>query len=381
MSYTHGVYISEAETAITAPVTGYSGLPVCIGTSAKGPANTPTLITRYEEGTDIFGSSSDWEACTINEFLYMEFALYGQSPVVIIRASEAGAQGIIDALGHVGEVFHKYRLVPGIILAPGWSHLPEVAAVMSQEASKVSGVFRCISICDAPGDSYADIPSWKTSKNYVSSRQILCWPKVKLGTRAYHMSCHLCGVMNATDNSRGDVPYKTPSNEILQCEGCVNDAGDEVLLTLEQANYLNGQGVVTALNWTGGWRVWGNNTCAYPANTDPKDRFIPVRRMFDYIGNTFINTFWQKADQPMTIRLIREVVNSFNLYLNGLAARDMILGGRIEFRENENVLTDLMNGILRFHVFVTPPVPAETIEGILEYDPDYLSALYEAVRG
>ena len=63
-------------------------------------------------------------------------------------------------------------------------------------------------------------------------------------------------------------------------DSCVTDDGREVDLGLETANYLNGQGIVTALNWTGGWRAWGNRTGAYPDNTDVKDKFISVRRIF-----------------------------------------------------------------------------------------------------
>jgi phage tail sheath protein FI len=65
--------------------------------------------------------------------------------------------------------------------------------------------------------------------------------------------------------------------------------------------------------------------------------------------------------------------------LNGLAAREFILGGRVEFLESENPLTNLMDGIMRFHLSVTPPPPAEQIVGILEFDPQYLSTLFEAV--
>lgn len=394
MAYTHGVYISEVETAVVSPAEGYAGLPVVVGTSPKGPVNEPQLITRYEDAVEIFGYSDDWDKYTLCEFMYSQFVLFAQGPAVMITVDTTGkdvkseiiggynaTSGKYTGLELVNEVFHRFRAVPGIILAPKYSKLPEVAAVMHAKADSVSEVFRCIALADAPGNVFSEIPTWKDTKNYTDERLIVCWPKVKLGDKVFHLSTQLCGVMNRTDNERGDVPYKSPSNELLQCDSCVNDKGAEVMLTIADANHLNGNGIVTALNWTGGWRVWGNRTCAYPANTDPKDCFIAVRRMFDYVGNTFINTFWQKADGPMTVRMVREVVNSFNLYLNGLAARDMILGGRIEFRESENVLTDLMNGTLRFHVMLTPPVPAETIEGILEYDPEYLSALYEAVRG
>ena len=99
----------------------------------------------------------------------------------------------------------------------------------------------------------------------------------------------------------------------------------------------------------------------------------------DYLGNTFVTTFWQKTDEPMTPRLVRTIVNSFNLYINSLVAIEALLGGRVEFREDENAYTDLMNGVLKFHVFITPPVPAEVIEGVFEYDPEYLSTLYDAI--
>ena len=39
-------------------------------------------------------------------------------------------------------------------------------------------------------------------------------------------------------------------------------------------------------------------------------------------------------------------------------------------------MTDLIDGIMRFHLRITPPVPARDIEAIYEFDPDNLSALF-----
>lgn len=280
----------------------------------------------------------------------------------------------------VNDVYPKYRLIPGLLGCPKYSQLPEVAAVMRAKTENVNGLFTCSCVVDIPAvNTYTAAPEWKTQNNYVGERQIVCWPKVALGGKVYHLSTQVIGLINSVDTKRGDIPYKSPSNELLQIDSCVLDSGEEVMMSIEQANYLNSQGIVTALNWTGGWRAWGNRTGAYPGSTDVKDVFISVRRMMDYLGNMFITTFWQKTDEPMTPRLIRTIVNSFNMYINSLVAIEALLGGRVEFREDENAYTDLLNGILKFHIFITPPVPAEVIEGVFEYDPEYLSTLYEAV--
>lgn len=471
MAFRHGVYKSEVPTSFVAPSQGEAGLPVIIGTAPvylgdKDCVNSPKLVYSYEEAVKYFGYLDDYEHYTLCEFIYSQFALFGQSPCVLINVFDpakhktvntseeadgkeyqpvdgkvslgagvmsaadksgktydllyddegnayistdaaikiktitkaapenvtateiiggvSGTTGQYTGLELVNQVFPKFALIPGLIGAPGWSENSGVAAVMRAKADKVSGIFTCSCVVDIPCDSsgasvYSDVPQWKNQHNYVGERMIACWPKIKLDDKTFHMSTQLIGLMNKTDRNHRDVPFKSPSNELLQMDSCVNGAGTEILLSLEQANYLNSNGVVTALNWIGGWRAWGNRTGAFPANTDAKDAVIPIRRMMDYLGNTFITTFWQKTDEIMTPRLIRTIVNSFNIYLNSLVAMEAILGGRVEFLETENAMTDLLSGILKFHLYVAPAIPAETIEAILEYDPSYLNVLYNAL--
>ena len=42
----------------------------------------------------------------------------------------------------------------------------------------------------------------------------------------------------------------------------------------------------------------------------------------------------------------------------------------------ENPLSDLMQGICRFHVYVTPPSPLQECDFILEYDASYVEAAF-----
>jgi phage tail sheath protein FI len=121
---------------------------------------------------------------------------------------------------------------------------------------------------------------------------------------------------------------------------------------------------------------WGNRTAAYPGVTDVKDTFVPLRRMFSFVGNTLVTTAWQLVDRPLNRRLAGTVCDTFNVWLNGLARREFLLGGRVEFLSNDNPTTDLMDGIARFHVFFTPPSPARELDFILEYDPAYIQTLF-----
>lgn len=287
--------------------------------------------------------------------------------------------GAEKGLEVLDQVFTAVSLVPGIVLAPGWTDNPEVAAVMRAKASNINGSFQAITINDVPTNTvkkYTDVAAWKNSNNYTDPLQVVCWPLVRLGDTVYHMSTHIMGALMTLDSTNGDIPYESPSNKSMQINGLCLADGSEVSMNKEQANYLNGQGVVTALNFLGGWKVWGNRTGCYPANTDPKDAFICVRRMFIWHAQTFILTYWAKVDKPITKRLIQTIIDSENLRLNGLTSQGALLGGRIEFLSEENPTTDLLDGKIKFHTYLTPPVPARVIENVIEYDPSYFSTLF-----
>ena len=279
----------------------------------------------------------------------------------------------------VEDVYPKFRLVPGIIICPRFSQNVTVAAIMKAKCYDINGVFSAIAVADIPDtevSNYTAAAEYKNKKNLIDSSLIVCYPKVSLGGTEYHLSVQLASLMNSTDSQHDSIPYKSPSNERLQMDKTTVN-GEEIFLTLDKANYLNSQGIVTALNFSNGWCAWGNRTSIYPSSTDPREDFIPIRRMFNFIKNTLILTYFQKVDMPLTRRLLETIQDSVNLYLNGLTARGALLGGRVEILTPENPTTDLMDGIIRFHIYITPPSPAREIDFIVEYDPDYLATLFE----
>lgn len=287
--------------------------------------------------------------------------------------------GKAEGLELIDEVYPRFGIVPGIIIAPKWSTDSSVAAVMKAKEHNICGHFNAISLSDIPtseAKTYTQASEWKNKNNYVDKDGFLGWPLLKLGTSKYHLMTQVASLMNYVDSQHDDIPYYSPSNKSLQADGACLADGTEVFLNNAQAAYLNGQGIITAINFIGGWKAWGNRSTAYPSNTDVKDTFITNRRMFNWVGNTLITTFWSKIDDPTNKRLIETIVDSANIWLNGLTAKGALLGGRVEYREDENTTTDAMDGKLRFHVYITPPAPARDIEFIQEYDPSYISTLF-----
>jgi phage tail sheath protein FI len=289
-----------------------------------------------------------------------------------------------EGLELINSIFPKYRLVIGEIVVPKFSSDPAVAAVMYAKANAVSGAFKAMALVDIPSNAegvtdYSDAPEWKNQKNLVYDKQIVCWPKVKLGDDTFHMSVQVAGLMGKVDSENSGVPVAAFSNHNFQMDSCVLDDGKEVSLDLyTQTNYLNGEGIATAVNFTGGWRAWGVQTAAYPANTDVKDSMIPVRRMFNWVGNSIILTYHQKVDVPLLKRHIETIIDSVNVWLNGLASREFLIGHpHVEFAEDDNPTTDLLSGIARFHVYITPPPAMKELEFILEYDVSQIATLFE----
>jgi len=79
------------------------------------------------------------------------------------------------------------------------------------------------------------------------------------------------------DAKHGGIPYASPSNYNLMMTAPVAD-GKNVWLDLVEANYLNANGVTTALNFTDGWKLWGNRTAAFPGNHDVYLRSLCPRK-------------------------------------------------------------------------------------------------------
>ena len=294
--------------------------------------------------------------------------------------------GLGTGLELIDEVFPRFRLVPSIVLAPRFCEDPAVAVVMAAKCEDINGLFKAICVVDIPSGGengvtkYSDVPSYKEKHNLTDPLMLVCWPKVRLGDEVYGLATHLAGVMATTDADHDGIPYASPSNKLLSITSC-GYAGDdgqwhELWLDLTKANYLNGQGIYTVSNFDGGMKSWGGRMACYPSNTDPKDAQDGIRRFFNWYQPQFILTYFAKVDAPLTRRLVQTFLASEQIRLDGYTAREIILGGSITFASTDNPTTDLIDGIMRFRLRITPPPAARDVEATFEFDTANLSALF-----
>ncbi|MBG9548389.1 phage tail sheath family protein [Cytobacillus firmus] len=286
------------------------------------------------------------------------------------------ATGAYSGIGLVLQVHPRFGIVPGQLLAPGWSHRPLVAAVLSAKAEKINGNFNAQAILDIDSETvrqHEKVAEWKETNNYNAPKSIVLWPKVKNGENILWYSAIFAARTAKLDADNEDVPFKSPSNKDLPIDAAVLPDGTEIYLDQPQANSLNAAGVVTALNWNG-WKTWGNNMAVFPNVVNPQDQFISVRRMLDWWGNTFILSYFDKVDNPLDTRLIESVVDSENIRANGYQARGQIAGAKIEFRKDMNPDDQILKGKIIFNQKIGAFGPAEHIQNMLEFDPTIVSA-------
>ncbi len=279
----------------------------------------------------------------------------------------------------VRQIYPKLGMTPGLLLAPGWSQFPVVAAALQAKTESINGVYNCTCLLDIPTEGengakvYTQVKEAKEKLGATSNHAGALWPLVAVGDKVYYYSAMFAALQAYTDAQNSDVP-ENASNQDLRITATVLADGTPVVLDQQQANdVLNANGVITAIN-ANGFKAWGNSTAAYPSTTDPKDRWLRVRRFFDWDGNNFIRTYLQKVDKPGNKRLIQSIVDSQNIVGNGYVARGYCAGYRLEFRSEENPVTNLLNGHLTVHTFLAPYIPAEFIENIREYDVDALES-------
>lgn len=318
------------------------------------------------EGNLIISILPDGAAKSTNK-LYVAFDKL--APEKVLETDIIGSKTIDGEKGlHlVKRVYPLFNENVGLLLAPGFSKKTAVATAMESLCENINGCFMTECIVDIDSTStkhYSKVKEAKENLGVTSSHTIVGWPSYSDGGKVLEMSAILGAHITTVDFDSDSVPYKSPSNKPLG-EGfpCLAD-GTKVLLDQEEANEVNAAGVVTALNLNG-FRIWGNNTVAYPEKTNPKERWISVRRFFSWWVNRFIKEYSSKIDENTNFRLIEAILDNEKVVCNTFVARGYAPAMEIIFDEQGS---NIAEGKLKFIQKIGGYPPAEVIENVITFD-------------
>lgn len=275
----------------------------------------------------------------------------------------------------IRSVYPMLGVIPFIITAPGWSGIDTVAAVMAVKAREINGRFKAVTIIDL------ESLSAKTRKAAIAQKKertfdencIAVYPMIKKGGYKLKLSAYLSAfIMRQAEETNG-VICSNPSNKRINIENCILADGTNVFYDTEDGNELNAEGIMTVINRNGLY-LWGNNTAAYPAVNDPKDRFIMTKLSFNYIENDFIERYFSKVDNALDSRMVDDIITEENIILSSYTAAGYIAGGNIYYNAGDNPDEEILDGHFTFRTSLAANIPGEVIDNIFSFDIDTLKA-------
>lgn len=272
--------------------------------------------------------------------------------------------GKMSGLELIRRVYPATGYTPSLLIAPGYSHHPAVAAVMESKYEEINGCFRCEGIVDIDTETckkFDDVAKAKERLGVFSRHTYAVWPMVKKDGLIFYGSAIAAAVTQRMDQENDGIVSQSPSNRLAGIDAAVLSDGTEVLPDFVEADVVNEAGVACFIN-VNGWRLWGNATAAYPDDDNKKAKFWSVRRFFTWRANKFITDHITKVDQNADKRLMDSICDEENLRCNALVSMGVCAAASIRFLGTDE------DGNFMFIQSYAPYTPTGTITNILTLD-------------
>lgn len=281
-------------------------------------------------------------------------------------------------------VYQDFNIVPTILAAPGWSHIQSVGETLKSVANQINGHWYAFVYEDLPAESAVrhgieKIATVKQQMGYNNYNAKAHWPRALKNGKIYHLST--LGVVRAmqTDQEHNGIPYETGSNKPIDVNALCFEDGTVLKYDQEQANSLNAVGITTAIYWGGRFVLWGPHTenFFYNSDNDIRGIFEPYVRMLFFIANSFQLREGPEVDRPMDRRLKDSILLRWRSRLDGYVSLGALLYSDVQFRPEDNITSDLIQGDFMFDIEVTATPPAKSISARVSWTDKGMSAYFE----
>ena len=251
-----------------------------------------------------------------------------------------GLQALLVAEAQLGQR-------PRIIGCPGLDTQPVVAELIS-----VAQKLRAFAYAAAIGDDVAEAATYR--EEFSARELMLIWP----GTTAPFAGdivARALGLRAKIDEQQGW--HKTISNVALNgVTGLSRDVHFDLMDPSTDAGILNDAEVTTIIRQNG-YRLWGNRTTA--GIDAPQWVFESAVRTSHALQDEIASIVAPFFDQPMTIGLIKDLLETGNARFRQLAVEGRIVGAEMFFDADENSSQELAAGRPHFRIQFTPAAPLE----------------------
>ena len=281
----------------------------------------------------------------------------------------------MNALPIMRKAKQRFTFFPKINIAPGILYKPGAAGVAVAAISTIRGVW----VSDMPETVSTVDEAIAYKGQFTDKRLYSVWPRPKVlnedgATVVDWYAPSMAGLIAQVDRNQTSQSivsqtgyWCSPSNYVMadvigpsiELEYVPNDPTSEV-------NRLNANGIATLMNH-GGWKNFGNYSTSYPTTTDALN-FLSWRRTMDIIEESIEDASRQFLDFPMftspsdiantTAGRVRDTVNDYLLGKTGTA----LVYSSISIEKDDNPLSEIMKGNIKYRYKATPPVPMQTIE-------------------
>lgn len=322
---------------------------------AAFPLDTPVLVTNIAEAIG--------KAGTGGTLLPTLEAIADQvTPVlVVVRVAEGEDDAETSANvigGNVGGVKTGLQALiaaksvvnvrPRIIGAPGLD-TAEVTAELVIAAKRLRGR----TYARAIGDDDTEVLAYRET---FSARELtLIWPNTS-PTFIGDATARALGLRARIDEETGW--HKTISNVAMDgVTALTRNIAFDLLDPSTEAGVLNDAGIVTIIREWGGFRFWGNTTCA--GEDQSEYAFESAVRTLHALQDIVIEAFAPEFDKPMTVALVKDLLESCNTKFSDLATTGWIMGAKVALAATGNTSAELAAGRPKFALQFTPCAPFE----------------------
>lgn len=368
---THGLTITESTTgaralqAVSMAVIGIVATATTSGDQAAQdaldaayPLNTPVLITGGVDAAAGRAGNGGTLAATLT-------AIGDQSTpvIVVVRVAEGADQNETNANVIGSTAGSQYTGLQALLNAEAVVGVrPQILGapyldtqVVVEELASVAKKLRGFVYARAIG---ADIAEAITYREQISHREVmLIWPDTSVSTTVGgDIVARALGLRAQIDEDIGW--HKTISNvPLLGVTGLSHDVYFDLLDPSTDAGVLNDDQVTTIINQTG-YRLWGNRTCA-SLEDQPEFSFESAVRTSHALQEICAKVVAPFLDSPMTIGLIKDLLETGNARFRQLAVEGKIIGAEMFFDADENSAQELAQGRPKFRIQYTPAAPLE----------------------